>query len=116
MKKRVVIFNALLVVAILFSMLFQSLHSYNHFAKQLSEKKCEHKLISSQEITHQHQGFEHCFLCEFTFSNYTLSKNIFFEFKKSLSNLQSSFLYSNKIIQYFKGSLISLRGPPLFIV
>ena len=40
MKKKFVIINAFMSVVILFAIFFQSLHSYEHLAKELSEKKC----------------------------------------------------------------------------
>jgi hypothetical protein len=116
MKKRLTIINTFLIVAVLFSMLFQSIHSYEHFEKQLSEKKCYHKLNLSSQITHQHHGFDHCFVCEFTLSNFTTLKINSFEFKNYNTHFNYSFLYSKKISQYFKGSLFQLRAPPYFIV
>ncbi len=116
MKKRFVIVNVILIVAVLFSMLFQSVHSYEHFEKQLSEKKCHHKPNLSSEITHQHHGFEHCFVCEFTFSNFTTLKTNSFEFKNWNAHFSYSFFYSKQISQYFKGSLFQLRAHPYFIV
>jgi hypothetical protein len=95
-------------------MLFQSVHSYEHLAKQLSEKKCSHKNNSSHEITHQHHNFDHCFVCDFTLSNFISATISHFEFKKT--NLPSgySFFNSREITQFFKGSLFALRAPPEF--
>ena len=54
MKKKFLLLNFSLVIAVLFSMLFQSLDSYSHFEKQKTELKCHHKSTSKHEITHQH--------------------------------------------------------------
>jgi len=102
--------------AVLFAMLFQNVHSYEHLAKQLSEKKCYHKYNSSKEITHQHHNFDHCFVCDFTLSTFISAQIHHFKFKKT--NLPSgySFFKSKEITQFFKGSLFALRAPPSFIV
>jgi hypothetical protein len=116
MKKKFVILNSFLVLAVLFTMLFQSVHCYEHLAKQLSEKKCEHKYTSSQEITHQHQNFDHCFVCNFTLSNFISSDISCFEFQKITIPSGYPFFKSKEITQFFKGSLFALRAPPIFIV
>jgi hypothetical protein len=116
MKKRLVILNSLLALAVLFSILFQSMHSYEHVAKQLSEKKCLHKYTSSKEITHQHHNFDNCFVCHFTLSNFISSDVSQFKFKKITIPSRYSLFNSKEITQFFKGSLFALRAPPIFIV
>jgi hypothetical protein len=101
---------------VLFSMLFQYVHSYEHLAKQLSEKNCDHKYTSSQEITHQHHNFDNCFVCSFTVSTFISSDIALFEFKKTTIPSGYSFFKSREITQFFKGSLFALRAPPSFIV
>lgn len=102
--------------AVLFAMLFQYVHSYEHLAKQLSEKKCFHKYISSQEITHQHHKFDNCFVCNFTLSSFISADISNFESKKT--NIPSGFFIfkSREITQFFKGSLFALRAPPVYFV
>ncbi len=116
MKKKFVILNSFLMFAVLFSMLFQYVHSYEHMAKQLSEKNCHHKYTSNKEITHQHLNLEHCFVCDFTISNFVASDIYHFEFKKIIFPTGYSFYKSKEITQFFKGSLFALRAPPSFIV
>lgn len=116
MKKKFVILNYFLVFAVLFAMLFQYVHSYEHIAKQLSEKKCSHKYISSQEITHQHHNYDNCFVCNFTVSNFISADISHFEFKKTTIPSGFTFFKSKEITQFFKGSLFALRAPPSFIV
>ena len=116
MKKKFVILNSFLMFAVLFAMLFQSVHSYEHIAKQLSEKNCLHKYTSSKEITHQHHDFDHCFVCHFTVSSFVGSEISRFEFKKITIPSGYSFFKSKEITQFFKGSLFALRAPPSFIV
>ncbi|QBN19493.1 hypothetical protein [Flavobacterium nackdongense] len=116
MKKQFVIANAFLTVAVLFSMLFQFVHSYGHLAKQLSEKECHHKYTSSQEITHQHHAFDYCFVCHFSVSSFVASETPHFQFQKTTLATEYSFFKSKEITQRFKGSLFALRAPPTFIV
>lgn len=116
MKKGFVILNLFLMFAVLSSMLFQYVHSYEHLAKQLSEKKCVHKYNSSQEITHQHHNYDNCFVCNFTVSTYISSDISHFEFKKINILSGYSLFKSREITQFFKGSLFALRAPPSFIV
>jgi hypothetical protein len=116
MKKKFVILNSFLALAVLFAMLFQSVHSYEHLAKQLSEKKCTHKYISSHEITHQHHNYDRCFVCDFTLSHFVSLSISHFEFKKISIPSGYSIFKSREITQFFKGSLFALRAPPSFIV
>jgi hypothetical protein len=116
MKKRFVILNSFLALAVLFAMLFQYVHSYEHLAQQLSEKECQHQYTSKQEITHQHHNFDHCFVCNFTVSSFVASDISSFEIKKTAIPSGYSFFESREITQFFKGSLFALRAPPNFIV
>ena len=116
MKKKFVILNSFLVFAVLFAMLFKYVHSYEHLAKQLSEKECSHKYISSQEITHKHHNFDNCFVCNFTVSTFISSGITVYIFKKIIFPTGSSLFNSREITQFFKGSLFALRAPPSFIV
>jgi len=115
MKKKFVIINAFLVVAVLFSMLFQFVHSYEHLAKRFSEKECHHKRNSSHEITHQHQDVEHCFVCHFSTSSFVASDVHHFELKKTTFTSGFSLFNYRKITQFFKGSLFALRAPPTIL-
>ncbi|TDD93537.1 hypothetical protein E0F76_19015 [Flavobacterium cellulosilyticum] len=116
MKKKILILNSLLVFAVLFSMLFQSIHSYEHLIKQLSEKECHHKYVSSKEITHQHNNFDHCFVCSFTLSSFVPSNSSHFDFK-NFDFPSSHFNFkSRETTPFFEGSLFALRAPPSFIV
>lgn len=115
MKKKIVIVNSFLMFAVLFTMLFQTIHSYEHLASQLSEKKCHHKYISSKEITHQHHNFDHCFICNFTLSSFVSSDVSYFEFQKNTFPSSHFIFKSREITQYFAGSLFALRAPPSFI-
>ena len=116
MKKRFAILSSFLMITVLFSILFQSIHSYEHLAKQLSQKQCHHKYNSKEEITHQHHNFDHCFVCDFTISSFLSSGISCFEFNKINIPSGYTFFQSRAIPHFFKGSLFALRAPPIFIV
>lgn len=102
------------MVVVLFSMLLQSVHSYEHLAKLFSEKECHHHYSQKTEINHQHHPFDHCFVCEFTFGSYL--ETTLFSIKNRITIAvfqQYSFLYKSTS-QFFKGSLFALRAPPEF--
>ncbi|PZX95100.1 hypothetical protein DOS84_00585 [Flavobacterium aquariorum] len=115
MKKRFVILNSFLALAVLFAMLFQSVHSYEHLAKQLLEKKCNHSYTSKHEITHQHHNLDHCYVCDFKISNFISTEFASYEFPDFCIPSGYTFFKSREITEFFKGSLFSLRAPPVFI-
>ena len=116
MKKKSVILNSFLMFAVLFAILLQYVHSYEHLAKQLYEKKCFHKYNSGKEITHQHHNYDRCFVCDFTLSSFISAEISHFEFKKINIPSGYSFFKYGETSQFFKGSLFALRAPPSFIV
>ena len=110
------VINFALMLTVLFSMLFQSLHSYEHIAAQFSEKNCNHETsINKAEITHHHHVGEHCFVCEFTLSNYIAPHTYSFVVNFSFEAIPYYFTKSTTP-QYFSGSALQYRGPPSFIV
>jgi hypothetical protein len=113
MKKRFGILNLFLMLAVLSSMLLQSVHSYEHILRQVAEKKCTHPSDSKSQITHQHHNLEHCFVCQFALSSFIPSGNQSFQTPKISIKTGIIFYDSKSITQFFKGSLFSLRGPPL---
>ncbi len=104
------------MLTVLFAMLFQFVHSYEHLFKQISEKECLHKYTSSKEITHQHNHFEDCAVCHFTISSFIASDISHFNFQNTNFSSGYTFFKSREITQFFKGSLFALRAPPVFIV
>jgi septin family protein len=113
MKKNTVFINVILTVAILFSIVFQSLHSYEHHSEQLTIKKCVHKHSNNKtQIQHSHQSIENCFTCGFTFSFSTTTVPAFFEFSQNSKVVSVLFSYFQPHFSFYKGSSFSLRGPP----
>ena len=116
-KKKQALFSFSMMIVVLFSMLFQSFHSYEHLSKEFSQEIFQHKYdLHKTEFTHQHKAFDHCFVCEFTFSTFLPSTFSTFEFNSATKKFGYSHYYSSKNNEYFKGSLFALRAPPTFIV
>lgn len=116
MKKIQGLISGLLIVAVVFTLLFQSVHSYEHLSQQLSEKKCHHSYRFRSEITHTHHNANHCFVCEFTPSQAVTATITFFEVKHFIAVPKYTFFYAKQVALYYKGSLFALRAPPVFIV
>lgn len=115
MKKKIVLLSTILIASVLFSILFQSVHSFEHFSAERAEKACLHKYNSSKEITHKHHSLEHCFVCDSSIGNYITPE--FYSFQCYLEGTSIPyFLNFPKIITAFSGINFSLRGPPQFIV
>jgi hypothetical protein len=113
MKKGVSKYSLLFTVAILVSMLFQSLHKYEHIAQQLPEKYCDHKKSPAGEITHQHHYLDFCGTCDFKVSQFVVTgfANCTSVVPPNYSN--PLFFSTESLISFFKGSQFSLRGPPI---
>lgn len=103
-------------VVLLFALVLQSVDSIHHLEKSFTEKKCLHKASGHAQILHGHQQADHCFVCEFTFSNATAANFLSFQLYKAPTAVSYSFFHSGEITQFFKGSLFALRAPPFFIV
>ena len=115
MKKKVLYIHFTLVIAILFSILFQSFDSYAHFKKETAESKCVHESTSKHEITHQHHSAEHCFVCKFSFSAAVNSAFLVLITLNQPAENQPEFCYTEVFKTFPKNSNL-LRGPPIFNV
>lgn len=103
-------------VMVLSAMLFQTVHSYEHFFKQLSEKPCEHHTSENQkEITHSHSIDTKCHICHFTFSTYIPNDLQTVLFQKIKVETKPVFVYNKSVCTFFKGSLFALRAPPALL-
>ena len=117
MKKKNLIVSLFFGLAVLFAIILQSVHTFDHLEKELTTKECHHKYAKNKtEFTHAHHNLDHCFVCEFTFSTSIKSDFFTFTFKKVQIPIFYSYFYSKEIAQSFRGSLFALRAPPSFIV
>lgn len=116
MKKKQLILSFSFAVTILFSILFQSIHSYEHIVKQLSEKQCHHDYNDpSGEITHQHHNYDLCYVCNFAFGSYIVPESFSFKFNSFDSEIPYFFPLLEKVFSISKTSYL-LRGPPAALV
>lgn len=115
MKKKQFITNIFFATALLFSIVFQSFHGYEHIEKQLSQKVCFHTHADKAELTHQHKGFEPCFVCEFAFGSSISPQGFSYQLYTAHKEIPYFFKATATILS-FSGSLYSHRGPPNFIV
>jgi hypothetical protein len=116
MKKKLLIINVFLLIAVSFSILFQSVHSYEHLVKQLSEKQCHHKYNHHKtEVSHSHHDYDNCFVCKYSFSNYISTEFFSFSFRNVVKHNSYSFAKTKNPV-VFSGKQLALRGPPSFIV
>jgi hypothetical protein len=112
MMKKYALVNVGLMLSVLFTMLVQSLHSFEHLHQVFDEKECHHKYTGNTELSHQHHPFDHCNVCEFTLGAFVAPSHFVYNtLEKPALPLYSSH-YSNDLISFFKGSLFVLRGPP----
>lgn len=103
-------------LVVLLAILVQSFDAMSHLEHKLSEKHCDHVYNHHKtEISHAHEGFDHCFTCEFTFSNFISPSKITVTVPKVPVVTKYSAYYSKEITQSFRGSLFALRAPPCFI-
>lgn len=116
MKNKVVVTNVFLIIAVLFALLFQSFDSCQHLEKQFSEKNCHHQYSGrNSELTHQHHNFDHCAVCDFTFSSFISPDLNFYCLRFSYSEIPYIICVSKTPLS-FSGSAYLLRGPPCPIV
>ncbi len=113
--KKSVLFQFLLGLAVLFAILYPSLDGVGHLEKELTSTHCDHHYTEGKnEINHTHQGFEKCFACEFMFSQFIASEIFMFVFRKPIVHSGYVVSISKEITQFFRGSLFSHRGPPVY--
>ena len=98
--------------SVLFAILFQSLHSYEHFSgEELAVHQLDSKKLDVHQNDHSHQ---HCFVCEFTFSSFISSDGYSVPTFTKISVVPYEFAICTKPI-VFSGSSSTLRGPPVSI-
>lgn len=103
-------------LTVLFAMLFQTIHSYEHIYKQLSQKQCEHKYVANEkQITHSHSVENNCHVCHFAFSTFIPNPFQALSFHKIISETSYVFFYTKVASFFFKGSLFALRAPPALL-
>ena len=116
MKKKIVLINLFMSLTVLFAMLFQTVHSYEHIYKQLTEKPCDHQYVEGQkQITHSHSVDGNCHICHFAFSTFIPNTFQSLSFQKVNTQTSCVFFYTKVASTFFKGSIFALRAPPALI-
>lgn len=115
MENKKNIFNFLFIGMVLFSILFQAFHSYEHLLEQISKEICFHENKENQtNFTHAHTNIENCLVCHFSFSPFKTAEGYFSKLYKTEFSTNYIFFYSKVISILYKGSLFALRAPPTF--
>ncbi|SHL76162.1 hypothetical protein SAMN05444366_1464 [Flavobacterium saccharophilum] len=116
MKKKFKILSLFLPLVVVFAILFPAIHSYEHIQNHNSS----HKSIKLQFHTnkadlkvHDHSN-EECAICHFKFSPVATFTFDCFQFYKNSALIHTTHFYSKSFSEFFKGSLFSLRAPPVF--
>lgn len=116
MKRKQLLFSFAMAVAVLFSILFQSFHSYEHLEEQFSHKVCIHNHTHNKvEITHEHKTVENCAICQFTLDSCLTPKFISYHFFSDFRAIPF-FKKEQQTIISFSGSMYAHRGPPVAMV
>lgn len=97
------------MATVLFALLFQSLHSYEHF---IDDKIAAHQLDTQNQDVHVNDhNHQNCFVCEFTLNHFVNPTIAAFTFETSFEAISYHFFF-NETPSFFSGSQYSLRGPP----
>ena len=114
MKKKHIIINVFLSMAVLFSILFQSIHAYEHHSEQIAAKHSQHHSKNKVETNNNHSVSEKCVTCDFNFYSFTTADFFVFQFYVNSAVKAFTSFFSQQSSSFFKGSLFSLRAPPIF--
>jgi hypothetical protein len=101
-------------MAVLLTILFQSIHAYEHHSEQIEAKYSQHHSKNKVKINNKHSISEKCFSCDFNFYQFTTAN--FFAFEFHIHKVVTTFFLfsSQQHPSFFAGSFFSLRAPPIF--
>jgi hypothetical protein len=112
MLKKFKIFQVIIGLVVLFSVLFQPLHSLEHLSTYFSKANCTHQYSGETTLTHSHH-WEKCTVCDFTFCNSVIPEFFSYSLKKQDNFNITFFIFFPKKVSFFSGNPSSLRAPPL---
>lgn len=114
MKKKFIIINVFLSMAVLFTILLQSIHTYDHHSEQISAKLSnQHHYKNKVETNNKHSLSEKCVTCDFNFYSFTTADFFVFQFHINSAVKAVTSILSQPSSSFFKGCLFSLRAPPV---
>jgi len=100
------------MLAVLFSILYQSVHSYEHFADHeniFSISSDDDGAAKVQMLDHDHQK---CFVCDFALGSFIAVEFTAFNSYTFTRAFAYVAFHATEIPQVFSGSLFAHRGPP----
>lgn len=113
MKNKFVIVNFLLMLAVIFAVSYQSLHTFSHHKHDFSS--CHHQKEKNKNTFEKTiSEKEDCPVCEFKFVTFLKAEIFTFNFYSSFKESPYSFSIK-EATSFFCGSLFCLRGPPQFV-
>lgn len=99
---------------VLFAILFPAIHSYEHILdSNISEEKTELSVSEKPQFKSHLHSFHKCSICDFKFSAVDTFEFGIFTFFKSIPVAKHILFYNEQYFLVFKGSLFSLRAPPI---
>ena len=113
-KKRLLHTNIILMLAVLFTVCYQSIHTFSH-DHHLKSECCDdsHHLTFKKSETKFTES-EDCPICDFKFAAFLSPDVVHFDFIPSFYEIPYQF-NSNESCITFEGNSYYLRGPPAFI-
>ncbi|MCW2119310.1 hypothetical protein [Flavobacterium sp. 7A] len=115
MKKKASIIHVFLSLAVLFAIVLQNVHAYeHHFQKNTVQLIKSNTSTSKSTINDSHDFVEKCSLCDFHFSTFTAINFSAIEYFTATTTVYSVAFYHQLFPSVFNGSFFSLRAPPSF--
>lgn len=111
MKRKIAIFNLVLMALVQFTIAFKSFHAFSHH-NHAEEHKTAHALKYKAELTADNH--EDCKVCDFHFDFFTAPQQFFLKLHFPYYHIAYTFNVVEGFAN-FPGSLFSLRGPPALI-
>lgn len=114
MKKKLLHINIGLMLAVLFAVCYQSVHTFSH-EHHLKTECCDdshHLTLKTSEKTFTES--EDCPICDFKFVAFLSPEVLHFDFIASFYEIPYQF-NSNESCITFEGNSFYLRGPPVFM-
>jgi len=113
-KKKLLYMNLFLMLAVLFAVSYQSIHtfSHNHHLKSESCDDSHHLTFKTSEKTFTES--DDCPVCDFKFAAFLSTEVLHFNLIPSFYEIPYQFI-SNESCVTFEGNSFYLRGPPALV-
>lgn len=104
--------NIGLMMAVVFSICYQSIHAFSHALKNDATHHESHVHQNTDTLTIKFTEKEDCPLCDFVFAAFLPMQMLDIAFYKHYYQLQLALRFFDHI-SVFTGSSLTLRGPPI---